>query len=91
MYTFPFVIFFQVFQLVPMVTPQPTLENQPESLTTPLTTSYRTYLVSAKCPPELVGIQTPSTKAAHAFLDVGLSCLNAGSFLHKAEFKQVCA
>ena len=89
MYIFPFVIFLQ---FVPMVTPQPTLEKQPESLyNAPLTTNYRTYLVSAKCPPELLGIQTPSTKAAHAFLDVGLSCLNAGSFIHKAEFKQVCA
>jgi hypothetical protein len=87
-YIFPFVIFLQ---FVPIVTPQPLLEKQPESITVPLTTSYRTYLVSAKCPPELVGIQTPSTKIAHAFLDVGLSCLNAGSFIHKAEFKQVCA
>jgi hypothetical protein len=87
-YFFPFVIFLQ---FVPIVTPQPLLEKQPESLTAPLTTSYRTYLVSTKCPSELVGVQTPGSKVYHAAIDAGLSCLNTGSFIHKAEFKQVCA
>ena len=90
MYTFPFVIFLQLFQLVPIVTPQPVLEKQPESLTTPFRSTTRTYTVSTKCPSELIGIQTPGSKVYHTFIDLGLSCINSGSFIHKSEFKQVC-
>lgn len=91
MYTFPFVIFLNVFQLVPIVTPQPVLENQPESVTVPFNRGItRTYTVSTKCPSELIGVQTPGSKVYHSFLELGLSCINSGSFIHKSEFKQVC-
>lgn len=91
MYTFPFVIFLNVFTLVPIVTPQPVLEKQPESVIQPLRSTTRTYTVSTKCPTELVGIQTPSSKMYHQMVDIGLYCINLGTPIHKAEFKQVCA
>lgn len=83
MYTFPFVIFFNVFQLIPVVTPV-----EPTTVVPYKTT--KTYLVSTKCPSELVGVKTPGSKVYHSFIDLGLSCINSGSFIHKSEFKQVC-
>jgi len=90
MYTFPFVIFFNFFTLVPVVTPQPVQENPAMELRVPSKGVTRTYTVSTKCPSELVGIQSPGSKMFHTAVDLGLSCINSGSFIHKADFKQVC-
>lgn len=46
-------------------------------------------VVSTKCPTELVGISTPSSKVFHNLIDAGMSCINKTSIL-PIELQQVC-
>lgn len=85
MYTFPFVMFLNIITFVPVVTLVPVVDNPSQKVV-----ESRTYTVSTKCPSEIVGIQTPTSKIYHSMLNLGLSCINVGSPIHKLEFKQVC-
>lgn len=47
-------------------------------------------VVATKCPAEVVGVSTPTTKIFHNLVDGGMSCINKTQIL-PVELRQVCA
>lgn len=47
-------------------------------------------VVATKCPTEVVGIATPTTKIFHSLVDSGMSCINNTQIL-PVELRQVCS
>jgi hypothetical protein len=47
-------------------------------------------VVATKCPTELIGVNTPSTKIFHSLIDNGMSCINRTQIL-PMELRQACS